>query len=263
MWSRLSVVCLSALFLLSGCKARIQHGLDERQANELQTVLLERGLSAAKVAEEGKKPTWAIEVDDEQAADAVRILAELGLPRAKSEGFGDIFGKGSLVPTPTEERALYLQALSGELARTLESVEGVVSARVHLVLAPTPKPGQLAVPSKASAFIKVRPGAFVRVNSFRDELRDLIAGSVEGLNSDSVTLVVNEVSTQVSAPDPAPSPVPRLRALLLGLAGVLVILAVAVVVLMFRLRKQRQLAEAARRTPPKIVITPNAAKRVA
>ena len=50
--------------------------------------------------------------------------------RPRQDGFGEIFGKGSLVPTPTEERALYVEALSGELARTLESVEGVTSARV-------------------------------------------------------------------------------------------------------------------------------------
>src|SRR4051794_33427790 len=126
-----SLTVIAALVLVA-CSSRIQHGLDERQANEIQTVLIERGLNAKKASEAGKKPTFAIEVDDEQAADAVRILAELGLPRQKTGSFEDVFNKGSLVPSATEERAMYLDALSGEIARTLEGVEGVTAARVHL-----------------------------------------------------------------------------------------------------------------------------------
>ena len=67
--------CLLPILLLLGataCRERIQHGLDERQANELQTVLAGRGLDARKVPESGKKPTWAIEVADEQSSSAVR-----------------------------------------------------------------------------------------------------------------------------------------------------------------------------------------------
>ncbi|MGZ6071930.1 MAG: flagellar M-ring protein FliF, partial [Myxococcaceae bacterium] len=46
-----------------GCSAQVQHGLDERQANEIQTVLLERGFGARKRVEEGRPPTWAVEVE--------------------------------------------------------------------------------------------------------------------------------------------------------------------------------------------------------
>src|SRR3954470_30175 len=163
------------ILMFSACSEPIQHGLDERQANEIQSVLVERGLAAEKVVEPGKKPTWSIEVPQEQATDAVRILSELGLPRPRTEGLSDVFGKGSLVPSPTEERALYLEAISGELSRTLESVDGVVSARVHLVIPPPPRPGAAPVPAKASAFLKVRPGMVDRVNSMKEDLRALVA----------------------------------------------------------------------------------------
>src|SRR5215510_1879393 len=63
--------------VLAGCSARVQHGLDERQANEIQTVLVERGFRARKVVEDGRPPTWAVEVEPSDAADAVRVLAEL------------------------------------------------------------------------------------------------------------------------------------------------------------------------------------------
>ena len=73
------------------------------------------------------------------ASRAQRLLSERELPRPRPPGFGEVFGKGSLVPTPTEEHALYLHALAGELARSLEAIDGVVGARVHLGL-PRPDP---------------------------------------------------------------------------------------------------------------------------
>lgn len=230
---------LSSL-LLAGCSARIQHGLDERQANEIETVLVERGLAAQKVIEPGKKPTWAIEVEDDQASDAVRILAELGLPKQKTEGFGDVFGKGSLVPSVTEERAMYLQALTGELARTLEAVDGVISARVHLVLPSAARTtGEPLGLSKAAAFLRVRPGQAEKVNGARDELKALIAGSVEGLAPELVTLMVNEISSNVPPPAARPSSLSRLRGLLVVLGVGVSLMGAILVALTFRLRAYR------------------------
>jgi type III secretion protein J len=243
-------IALIAALLLGGCSQQIQHGLDERQANEIQSVLVERGLDAEKVPVTGKKPTWSIEVPDDQATDAIRILSELGLPRPQAEGISDVFGKGSLVPSPTEERALYLQAISGELARTLESVEGVVSARVHLVLPPAPRPGAAPVPAKASAFLKVRPGRMEGVHRLRDELRALVAGAVENLSPESVTLVVAEISTSVPARTSGEEPFPPIRSMVAGMAGTVTLLSLVVVWLTLRLRRGRPLVKVA---PPRKV----------
>lgn len=235
-----SPAVLAALTLsLGGCGQPIQHALDERQANEIQAVLVERGLDAEKVSEAGKKPSWSIEVPEGQATDAIRILSELGLPRPRAEGFSEVFGKGSLVPSPTEERALYLQAISGELARTLESVEGVVSARVHLVLPPPPRPGAAREAAKASAFLKVRPGRMEGVQRLRDELRALVAGAVEGLSTESVTLVMAEISTSVPVRAQAGAPAPPLRWMLAGLAVTVTVLSLGLVWLTLRLRRGR------------------------
>ena len=140
--------------LAAGCSARVQHGLDERQANEIQTVLLERGFHARKRVEEGRPPTWAVEVDPADAADAVRVLAELGLPRARPAGVRELLKPG-LVPDPVEQHALLLEAQSGELARTLEAVDGVVSARVHLV---RPQPTRAGSPERTDQGGGLPPG---------------------------------------------------------------------------------------------------------
>jgi len=259
-------LCLSLSLALCACQTQIQQGLDERQANELQTVLIERGFEARKVLQPGKKPTWSIEVSDEHAADAVRVLAELGLPRPKAPTTLDVLGGGSLVPTPAEERARQVLGLSGDLAQTLETVDGVTSARVHLVL-PTPaRPGQAAGLAKASAFLRVRPGAVDRVNQSREELRALVAGSVEGLALENVTLVVNEVSTAVPTPRAETSPLVRLRLLVFGLGLTVSVLALAMVLLTVRLRQYRDRVTVPApqpQAPPRPVVSPGVARRVA
>ena len=184
--------------------AGLQHGLDERQANEIQTVLVERGFRARKAVEEGRPPTWAVEVESADAADAVRVLAELGLPRARPAGVRELLKPG-LVPDPVEQHALLVEAQSGELARTLEAVDGVVSARVHLV---RPQPTRTGVPgatAKAAVYLRAQPAAAVHLRAMGDELRALVAGSVEGLEPGAVTLVVSEVVSAL--PPRAPTPV--------------------------------------------------------
>lgn len=258
--------CLFILLLCAtGCRERIQHGLDERQANELQTVLVERGLDARKVPEAGKKPTWAIEVVEEQASDAVRILAELGLPRPMSEQGCDVFG-GGLVRTPVEEQLCRVRVMERGLEKTLQTVEGVLIARVHLVVPPPPRPGQQAVPAKASAMLRVAPGHAEQIKGSREVLRSLIAGGVEGLSLDAVSLMVDEVSTRVVAPTPAGSPLTRLRVLLAVLALFVTGLSVGLILMTLRLRHYRAVAETKPAAPPaptRPVVTPGPARKVA
>lgn len=239
------LLLLLLLLGAAGCRERIQHGLEERQANELQRVLVERGLEARKVAEGGKRPTWAMEVAAGQETDAVRILSELGLPRPPEEEGCDVFGGGGLVRSPVEEQLCRVRVLERGLERTLQEVEGVLLARVHLVVPPPPRPGQVAAAAKASAMLRVAPGEAGRVREAREALRALIAGGVEGLAVEGVSLMVDEVSTRVEAPASRGAVPLRWRGLL-GVLGVCVTgLSVALVLVTLRLRQERLRAESA------------------
>lgn len=202
-------------FPMAACSARVQHGLDERQANEIQTVLVERGFQARKVVEDGRPPTWAVEVESAGAADAVRVLAEQGLPRARPAGVRELLKPG-LVPDPLEQHALLLEAQSGELARTLEAVDGVVSARVHLVRPLPTRSGVPGAPTKAAVYLRTQPTSAAQLQAMREELRALVAGSVEGLEPAAVTLVFSEVVSTVPPRPPAPPPSGWRPALLAG-----------------------------------------------
>ncbi len=258
--------CLLLLLCTAACRERIQHGLDERQANELQTVLIERGLDARKVPEAGKKPTWAIEVVEEQAADAVRVLAELGLPRSATETGCDVFGGGGFIRSPLEEQLCRVQVLERGLEKTIQGMEGVLTARVHLMVPPPPRPGQAAVPAKASALLRAAPGQAARLRQSQEMLRALIAGGVEGLAPEAVSLLVDEATTRVEVSGPRPPPVTRLRVLLAVLGVVVTGLAGALVFVALRLRHSQALAArmpAASPVPTRPVVAPGAARKVA
>ena len=212
---------LAALTLVTACESAVQHGLDERQANEIQAALSAQGIEATKTSEGGRKPTWEITVASRRASEAVRLLTDQGLPRHEQEGLHEVYGKGGLVPSPAEERALYMSALSGELSRTLEAFEGVVSARVHLVLPSTARSGETSVPGKAAVFLRIRPEAREHILQVRPDIRALVAGSVEGLQPDAVTLVLGDAPRLLSStPTAAANPPPAWRAMPAATAAV-------------------------------------------
>jgi type III secretion protein J len=201
---------------IAGCSGEeVLHGLDERQANEVLVALDERGIAAAKAREDGADERWRVEVPRGDGARAHRVLAERELPRARPPGFAEVFAKGSLVPTPTEEHALLLHALSGELARSVEAVEGVVEARVHVGLRqPDPlRPAGWGAP-RASVLVKCRASACAAVRTAEAGLRAMIAGAVDRLEPGAVALVV----TEAAEAGPPPLPAPRRSGILLALA---------------------------------------------
>jgi type III secretion protein J len=191
------------LLLLAGCSGEeLFHGLDERQANELLVALEEAGLSGGKRREDGAEGGWTVEVRGADAGQARRVLAERELPRSRTPGFADLFEGGGMVPTPLEEHARYLHALSGELSRTVEALDGVVEARVHLGLPQEDplRPGESRAP-RAAVLLRCRPAACAAVRPLEPAIRALISGAADGLSPEMVSVLVAEAE---AAPAPAP-----------------------------------------------------------
>ena len=133
-----ALVLAAAAALALGCSTPIRHGLDESAANEVLTALERAGIGAEKLPDEGAAAgagaTYTLRVAHADGTRALDLLRALGLPHDRRRGFAETYGQPSLIPTPSEERARYVDALAGEIERTLESADGVISARVHLVL---------------------------------------------------------------------------------------------------------------------------------
>lgn len=186
-------LCGLLVLLLAGCEVRIHHGLEEREANELVAALQTVGITAQKVAESGRGKTWAVQVPADHQAIAVQQLNALGLPRVRREGMAQVFASGSMVPTPTEERLRESHLLAEQAVLALEQLEGVAGARVQLSLPAAARGARERPPAKASALVKVRPGALPQVSPMRSDIQELVAGGVDGLLAEDVAVVIQEL----------------------------------------------------------------------
>ncbi len=257
-------VTLTAAFFLTACSSQIQHGLDERDANEIISALVARGFEAKKVAEKGKKPTWAIELDDSQATEAMRVLNELKLPRPARLKTQTLAQSVGLIDTPAAERLRQLEAQEGDIEESLETMDGVASVSVELVVPAPPRPGQLATPSKASVLVRVQPIALEKLQMQRAELRALVAAAVEGLKPDDVVLVIDPVTIPEAPVREEPA---SMRPLVIVLGLCLSLVAMLVVFLSWRLRVSRKVvapqAPAVTPSPQRPVINPAIQRKVA
>ena len=141
----LSGLCL-LLCLLSGCgerSERVLRATSQRDVNEALVEFTRAGVVGATVQDRSTQRTeiYEIRVPVSQATRARQVMLDLELPRERQPGFDELMSSASLIPTATEERARLMYAISGEIARTIELVDGVVAARVHVVL---PDEGRLS-----------------------------------------------------------------------------------------------------------------------
>jgi type III secretion protein J len=242
--------------LAAGCSGvDLQSGLDEKQANLAVVALDQAGIPAEKVRDEGGRvPTYRLRVAGGEVAQALKVLRAHELPRETPKGVLDVLGQPSLIPTATQERALHVSALAGELARTLETIDGVLAARVHLSL-PDDNPLREAEkrphPS-ASVLVKARAGTALA----EDDVKRLVAGSVEGLDPARVSVIVTVGPP--AAPPPAAglaavgpfhvarsSRGPLLGTLVTALVAIIGLCALLVIVALRGSRAARRAAEAA------------------
>lgn len=190
-WVLRSLALLAAL-LLSACDTELYNNLDQRQANEIVATLQQHGIPAQRVVVKGGQ--YTVVVDKARFADSIAILNEAGLPKQEFQTMGQVFKKDGLVSSPMQERAQMIFALSQELSRTVSEIDGVLSARVHLVLPENDPLRQQLVPSSASVFIRHRSDA--PVGNLVPQVKMLVANGVAGLSYDKVSVILVPVDAQ-------------------------------------------------------------------
>ncbi|WP_330924629.1 type III secretion system inner membrane ring lipoprotein SctJ [Candidatus Sororendozoicomonas aggregata] len=171
--------------LLAGCKVELYSGLSEKEGNEMLAILLDGGIETEKLQDKDKNLTLKVPADD--VSKAIKLLKSFGYPREHFSSIGDIFPKDGLISSPTEERARYTYSMSQELSSTLSMIDGVINARVHVVLPQdTDSLTEIAYPSSASVFIKYTPE--LELAGFIPKVKTLVANSIEGLSLDKIAV---------------------------------------------------------------------------
>ncbi len=143
---------------------------------------LEGGNYAARI----NPGTGAIEVPEGEAAAARILLAGQGLPKAARSL--DPVGDMPLGMSRAVEAARLKAALTGELAASIEAIDGVKRATVHVAL---PEPSVFVrdrMPASASVFVTLAPGRVLGEAQVR-AIVWLVSSSVAGLAPERVSVV--------------------------------------------------------------------------
>ncbi|MFW5968086.1 MAG: hypothetical protein ACOCV2_11240 [Persicimonas sp.] len=247
-----SKVCLFvAAALLVGCSESIYHGLDEKEANEMIVALEQQGLEASKERDPSSEDAWKLVVPSATRVEAWHVLQAEGLPRPESSGFDEHYPTGGLVPTADEERILLQYSTAQELRDNLLAIDGVVDARVNLVLPEKPQlhlEETVVEPPRASVLVKYN-GRSEEPPIDEEAVRKLVAGGVEGLDSEEVDIVLTRASsagdpleeTELATVGPvsvAPESKGIFQVMVVGMSLCIVGLSAGLVYLVFRLRRR-------------------------
>ena len=175
--------------------ALLYGNMDSKSAGEIIAVLEEQNIPY----EAGAGGT-SIMVPRAKVYSLRMTLASRGLPKAGDVGWELFDNKNTVSMSDFVQQNNKVRALQGELARSIAMIQGVSSARVHVVLPKTRlivdenKKGTAAVLLNLSSAGSIRPEA---VHS----IRHLVAGGIEGLQPNNVMVTDNYGNTLTSSGD--------------------------------------------------------------
>lgn len=205
-WSLVRALIVSLCLLVSGCKLDLYTNLTERDANQMLAILMANGVNALKeyTADTGV----VLRVEEAELAHAIDILSANGFPQEQRDSIGKVFEKSGIMSSPFEERVRYIYALGDDISATLSAIDGVLMARVHIVLPENSGLNDDIKPSSAAVFIKHRRG--VDLDFFTPQIRRLVSNAIEGVEYESVTVVLVEAEPPQLLVDQARIPVSEL-----------------------------------------------------
>lgn len=166
-------------------------GLGQTDVNRIGIALHDAGIPY-DVSADGSK----VYVRRAQAPTARMFLAERGLPSGSTAGY-ELFDKlGPLGLTSFMQDVTRTRALEGELARTIQILKGVTSARVHIVIPPTGAFRRSQEAASASVVIRVEGPA---PQSAAQIIRHLVSSAVPGLPPENVSVLSTDGSVLAAA----------------------------------------------------------------
>jgi flagellar M-ring protein FliF len=119
-------------------------------------------------------------------AERVKLSGQ-GLP-SSSEGGYSLLDKQGVTASQFQQQVTYQRALEGELAKTVQAIDGVSSSVVHLAIPAKDVFLDAASKPTASVLVAMKPGSELS-NQQVQSIVHLVASSIEGMSADDVTVV--------------------------------------------------------------------------
>ena len=161
--------------------ALLYSNLDLREASEISAALDQAGI---KYSSKGDGST--IFVSRDEVGTARLMLAGKGLVTSGSVGYEIFDNQSVLGQTEFQQNLNEQRALQGELSRTIMSMRGITSARVHITM-PRREMFQAAAIDPTAAVVVGLGGRDLSADQVR-AIRNVVASSVPNLKPDKVTV---------------------------------------------------------------------------
>ena len=185
-----TLVVVAGLIGLIVWSNRVEQGLLYGKLADGEASKVIAALDDAKIPYKIGRGGGSIYVPADKVYSTRMQLAGKGIPRGDGVGF-EIFDKPNFGISDFVQRANYVRALQGELARTIAQLDAIESARVMIVL---PENRLLIDKDRhptAAVFVRVRGNSSLAA-SIVNSIRFLVANSVEGLKANFVTVIDNQ-----------------------------------------------------------------------
>ncbi|RKY37402.1 MAG: flagellar M-ring protein FliF [Candidatus Omnitrophota bacterium] len=192
----LLTILISVVVFISFWAGRQEYGLLYSNLANRDAAAIKSKLDELNV--ENKVQGNSIYVSAKEVYDLRLMLAEDGLPNGSSSGY-ELFDRTNFGMTDYLQNLTYKRALEGELCRTINSLNGINSSRVHLSIPKQTLFKQDRTHPSASIVLNVSSGALGkgRING----IVYLVASSVESLSTEHITVLDNRGNLLFSPDD--------------------------------------------------------------
>lgn len=190
-----SALGFSAIYLNRPAFEVLYVGLDRDDVNRIGIALSDAGVEF-DVDSNGT----TVLVEAGQTSRSRMILAEKGLPASSGAGYELFDNLGSLGLTSFMQEVTRVRALEGEIARSIQAINGIKAARVHIVMGD--RGGFRDRDRKPTASVLIRTSNLETART-ASAIRHLVAAAIPGLASEDVTVMDDSGQLLAAGVDPA------------------------------------------------------------
>ncbi|PXX54002.1 type III secretion protein J [Pseudomonas sp. LAMO17WK12:I10] len=215
-------------------------GLDQRQANEVVSLLQRNNIAASKV-DEGKVG-HSVRIDQNDFSAAVDLLELYALPSRSRIEIAEMFPADSLVASPRAEKARLYSALEQRLEQSLATLGGIVTARVHVSYdLESGESGRKVLPITLSALVVHERD--IEPNLLIADIKRFLKNTFSAMEYENISVVLSKRSP-IQHVAPSREPLPQSFSWLYAILAVVALIFGGFAMFLHRQSKSREVRDA-------------------